>query len=720
MGIISSLKKKFFQSKSVPRGFQLPFGATYRDYTKNWYQTTAIEMSQRLRDSGWTTACIQAYCRCITSVTFVAQKWDDESGMWVRAANHPIEQLIDRPAEYMPPSEFFRLIITNLLKDGNALISIKDSRTLKKTTKLEVLHSDGVIPVLDSVDYVEGYKVTVPGWPPGGHPQAKFVSRKDMIHVKLINSEDLAWGISPLEALANVQDGETMAMKYNKDLMHNSGRPSFVLTTEDPLSAKQRRDIRDALMEDTARSNTGLPLVLMNGLKPVALGSTPVEMDYVESAFLDMTRICSVLGVPPVVAMVSRDATLANVREFMRAFYTQSVIPMLKIICDAFTHYWIVPRFNKDGEEYRMYFDVSDISELREEMSEKIGMVPVLFDKGYTMNEINNILNIGLPEIPTGNIRQVSGHILDADGWEFNLPVAPGGAPVNGSQIGDGPTETGGTVGLRPDVTGDPTDPTLKKPQARKKPFGRKSETKASEEDILRVWNSLETDRKILVKMFHKRVEKRLLEDLNSLIELPFLDSVSSVEFMGRFESKAREDWTRFFDRLWTDSSKVSLKSFEERNTLKSQSKASLTSREEMEIASIAAIRARQVVDTTSHWVIDFVTERLDRGDSPEIIVEALRVKIPELTLFRAQVIVENEVLAAVNYGNYIGAVQSGVYTLKTWRTQRDSRVRPTHQLMEGATELLSARYENGLRFPLDPEGAASEIVNCRCFETYE
>ena len=162
MGFLSNFKNKILgdtEAKKVPRGYQIPTWALDYWWTKPQYQQSSLESNRRLIKSNWTTACIQAYCRALMSVRFVAEKWDNKAGEFVRVPNHPIEQVIDRPVKYQPSDEFFRAIITNLLKDGNAVISIKHSKVNKRTEKLEVLNLDGVIPVLDPIDLIKGYKV---------------------------------------------------------------------------------------------------------------------------------------------------------------------------------------------------------------------------------------------------------------------------------------------------------------------------------------------------------------------------------------------------------------------------------------------------------------------------------------------------------------------------------------------------------------------------------
>jgi SPP1 gp7 family putative phage head morphogenesis protein len=49
------------------------------------------------------------------------------------------------------------------------------------------------------------------------------------------------------------------------------------------------------------------------------------------------------------------------------------------------------------------------------------------------------------------------------------------------------------------------------------------------------------------------------------------------------------------------------------------------------------------------------------------------------------------------------------------WLTSRDSHVRDTHEALEGVERSVGEAWGNGLLYPLDPNGPASEIINCRC-----
>lgn len=61
------------------------------------------------------------------------------------------------------------------------------------------------------------------------------------------------------------------------------------------------------------------------------------------------------------------------------------------------------------------------------------------------------------------------------------------------------------------------------------------------------------------------------------------------------------------------------------------------------------------------------------------------------------------------------GAREKGADVVKKWDAALDARTRNSHAKIDGEWKELDERFSNGLRFPGDPNGAAAEVINCRC-----
>ena len=63
----------------------------------------------------------------------------------------------------------------------------------------------------------------------------------------------------------------------------------------------------------------------------------------------------------------------------------------------------------------------------------------------------------------------------------------------------------------------------------------------------------------------------------------------------------------------------------------------------------------------------------------------------------------------------YERAADMGIDVEKQWLAALDSRTRGSHRHLDGEVVELDAEFGNGLKYPGDPDGPASEVYNCRC-----
>ena len=117
-----------------------------------------------------------------------------------------------------------------------------------------------------------------------------------------------------------------------------------------------------------------------------------------------------------------------------------------------------------------------------------------------------------------------------------------------------------------------------------------------------------------------------------------------------------------------------------------------------------------------------------------EILVASLAKTITDSLMFddsyylsydRAFRLAASEANTVENYSDYADALSSGK-TQKTWLTEQDERVRPTHAIVDGKTIGISEFFRVGsanMRFPHDILYASDhpeELINCRCSIAYK
>lgn len=137
--------------------------------------------------------------------------------------------------------------------------------------------------------------------------------------------------------------------------------------------------------------------------------------------------------------------------------------------------------------------------------------------------------------------------------------------------------------------------------------------------------------------------------------------------------------------------------------TLKAQGAAFAEARQ-----SVLKEFAAKVADTVAKAQADAAERGLDVADS----VRATRSAVREAS----------KVMAATESQITYGTVQldrlarAGFKTV-AWVDMDDDKVRPTHrECSEQGPVKIGQPFVNGLRYPGDPAGPASEVCNCRCY----
>ena len=136
-------------------------------------------------------------------------------------------------------------------------------------------------------------------------------------------------------------------------------------------------------------------------------------------------------------------------------------------------------------------------------------------------------------------------------------------------------------------------------------------------------------------------------------------------------------------------------------------------------IQKFAFARANKIKDCPQN-IFNEIQNSLDEGNQAGETMDELagRVKkaFKEITKGRALVIARTESQSA--YGTaQMNVLKVEGYASKFWQTSDDERVRLSHMECEEQGSIpVGEEFENGLDFPGDPHGPASEVIGCRCF----
>ena len=290
--------------------------------------------------------CVRMIAEAAASVPWLIYQGREE------LIDHPLLDLVERPNPLDTGVSFIEAICSNLLLYGNAYI--------------ESVLLDGQLRELYAL---RPDRMTVEpgrnGWPAAfvyramGH-EARYEMHGEgvepILHIKLFNPLDDYYGFAPLAAAQVALDTHNAASFWNKALLDNSARPSGALVYAGPegahLTDEQFTRLKEELEQHVSGAvNAGRPLLLEGGLDWKTLSLSPKDMDFTEAKAGAAREIALAFGVPPLLLGLPGDNTFSNYQEANRAFWRQTVLPLVARIQKSFQA-WLAPGFEPCRVDY--------------------------------------------------------------------------------------------------------------------------------------------------------------------------------------------------------------------------------------------------------------------------------------------------------------------------------------------------------------------------------
>lgn len=345
---------------------------------------------------------------------------------------HPMLALLNRPNPRQPGPAFLEAVTSHLLLAGNAYV---EAVTLDgRIVELYALRPDRMRVVAGPEGWPAAYDYTV------GNQSVRFTQDgavPPILHIALFHPVNDHYGLAPLEAAQVSLDVLNAAANWNKALLDNSARPSGALVYAPPTGGTLSREQFDRLKEELELSfqgagNAGRPLLLEGGLDWKQLSLTPRDLDFVEAKNAAAREVALAFGVPPQLLGIKGDATYANYQEANKAFWRQTVLPLLGRLCRTFEH-WLSPALG----DVTLWYDADAIDALsadREALWARIGAAPFL-----TEDEKREAVGYGRrgaagDEAAADEQVELTG--LEAGEAKYNWNHYPARATLDGEKVG--------------------------------------------------------------------------------------------------------------------------------------------------------------------------------------------------------------------------------------------------------------------------------------------
>ncbi|MEO1495370.1 MAG: phage portal protein [Pseudomonadota bacterium] len=246
---------------------------------------------------------------------------------------HPAASLLAQPNPAQDGRAFLEALYGFLQLSGNAYVEAVAADTLGMPRELHVLRSDRMQVVPGRDGWPAAYEYAVGG---RTHRWDMTAERRPILHLKGFHPLNDHYGMSPLAAAAAAVDIHNAAARWSKALLDNAARPSgaIVFAGADgsgAMSEEQYQRLTEELERNHAgAANAGRPMLLEGGLDWRPMGYSPSDMEFLETKNAAAREIALAFGVPPMILGLPGDNTYSNFQEANRAFYRQTVLPLVR------------------------------------------------------------------------------------------------------------------------------------------------------------------------------------------------------------------------------------------------------------------------------------------------------------------------------------------------------------------------------------------------------
>jgi HK97 family phage portal protein len=407
--------------KAIPQAV-VPDWVTRNPQWSTWDAKTAIK--EGYKGNPWVYACVKIRADSVASVPLIVEQLKGET--WeIVPNNHPLQKLLDKPNSGIDSGEVKRLLVTHLDLAGNAYL-LKTRISNNRIGELWSLFPQYMRPIPSREMLIGSYEYM----PDNGLRQ--IIPAEDIVHVSYASPDSLFFGMSPLEACGKSVDVDNKAAEWQKINMSNRGVPDGVFMFDD-LTPDQFEQVSKKVKEKHA-NNSREPWTVSKG-KYQQMAYTPLEADFSNTRLHALRQICAVFGVPVDMIAGQGDANLASSQTVRKSFWEDTISPLCEQIAKGLTM-----ALAKDyGDNLRIRFDLSSVPAMQTNTGEKLLNAEKLIRLGYTLNEINQHLELGLDDAgEDGNIRYVPSGLIPLSMLEPSadpqLAEEAYGTPANGQE----------------------------------------------------------------------------------------------------------------------------------------------------------------------------------------------------------------------------------------------------------------------------------------------
>jgi HK97 family phage portal protein len=297
--------------------------------------------------------------------------------------DHPVLQLMAQPDPMIMGSLFWGWCIQDYKLFGNTYLRKIRSSTRGTVTALQFLPQDMVRPVGNGINPLTHYVYTTDG-------RSFDIPVSDMIHIRYgRDPSDIRLGRAPLTAVLREIATDNTASTTAYGLLANGAMPSLIVgpdakETSVDMSMDDARQVKRQLHEDLTGDGSGGIVVMTGAYKMDRVSLTPSELALDSVRRVPEERICSALGINPMVLGLGSGlerSTYSNYERAQQAAWEDGMVPLLRTLADAITAD-LLPEYPETQQGDYVMYDLETVRALADDMQAEATRAERLYKSG--------------------------------------------------------------------------------------------------------------------------------------------------------------------------------------------------------------------------------------------------------------------------------------------------------------------------------------------------
>lgn len=628
---------------------------------------------------------------------------------------HPLLDLFKEPNQYLTGNQLILGTFVYLEAMGEAFWVMRRSNPTQTPESIFLLDPRRFTPVYNHE------RTMIIGWSYKTHlGQREAFALWEVVQFKLFNPNNPVRGIPRWVSARSGIDQDFWVSRFNSKFFKDDNLLSGIINYKGNLSDAQYKRLWTQLNAPEQTGDTASRIIILEGEQEKSFDAVDLQFNDRASTAIKKLSRAEVFAVyqtnEVVLGIYDNVKSNEGQKDARKAWWQECLIPKINYAEDIIYTQFI--KFLSGGDNLRLEWDLSKVDALQEDYGDKLDHAERLQRMGYTLNQVNEKLELGFDSVEWGDVAFVPRGLVAISGdseyvERINAQRAmalaarnPQQAQQEQTQESESNQESGEKLLRALDVV--KSEDEYIRPTYAKKHYVVKG--------VLSQQEAFES--KFMSKFKRWLMEVRS-ETINNLRHLKAKDvrkmSIADLLFD---EADAIARYSKIMLPAYVEAIKNGIFSVDvELNIVSGANDFAVSP--SMEVALNKYLLARiddmspKIVGTIADKLTDTLSEGLRANETVAQLTTRIRETLNE-TATRALRIARTESGAVINGGRYL-EMQNRRVAYSEWVSAGDTAVRDSHANVDGEVRPFGETFSNGLRFPNDPLGEPAEVINCRC-----